>query len=273
MIMTGGAEEGIRAPLDLRACCEISYGHPLIRWFLGESLHPGGLNLTTRLANVAGIGSSATVLDVGSGSGASAVHLAKTLGCRVAGVTLEREGVLAGYELAKSGNVEDLVHFVQGPIQQFQMTPRSFDFAIMECVLSLIESKGEALSHLFGLLRPGGRLALSDVTVNGPLPPELRGISATVGCIGGALSLDDYAALLEEQGFDVVYRENRRGALSSLLRDIRRKLWIADVARRLGRLRVGGELLAEGKRLLTSAQAQVRKGVLEYGLLVARKPV
>ena len=94
-----------------------------------------------------------------------------------------------------------------------------------------------------------------------------------MGCIGGALSLDDYAALLEEQGFDVVYRENRRGALSSLLRDIRRKLWIADVARRLGRLGVGGELLAEGKRLLTSAQAQVRKGVLEYGLLVARKPV
>ena len=68
------------ASLDIRTCCATTYGHPFASWMLGESFHPGGLELTARLARLAGIGPETAVLDAGSGRGATAVHLAQTLG-------------------------------------------------------------------------------------------------------------------------------------------------------------------------------------------------
>ena len=85
--------------LDLNACCAVTYGHPLARALLGDSLHPGGLALTSRLAALMGIGATSNVLDAGSGLGATPVHLAHSKGCRVTAVTLEREGAVAGADL------------------------------------------------------------------------------------------------------------------------------------------------------------------------------
>ena len=259
------------ATLDLNACCSISYGHFAARWLLGQSFHPGGLRLTSGLAHLMGIQSSSEVLDAGSGRGASAVHLAQTVGCRVTGVTLEAEGVTAGYELAKGRGLEDCVDFVRGDIQQVELQDESFDFVLMECVLSILDRKGPTLSRLRGMLKPGGRVGLSDVTVAGRLPPELDGVLAAVGCIGGALSLGDHRALLEEQGFSVEHTEEREDALSTFLRDIGRKLLMAKVARKLGMLAIGESALAEGERILALAREQMYNNVLGYGLVVARK--
>jgi len=86
---------GMNAPqADLAACCVASYDYPATRWVLGDSWHPGGLPLTTRLAEAAGVGPGSLVLDAGSGRGATPVHLAKTIGCRVVGLTLEPGGPL-----------------------------------------------------------------------------------------------------------------------------------------------------------------------------------
>ena len=123
---------------ELTACCAITYSHPLARWVLGDSLHPGGLTLSARLARLAEIGPESVVLDVGSGRGASAVHLAKTIGCRVVGVTLEEDGYNAARESADRNGVGDRATFLKGDIRQADLEPESFDAVLMECVLSIL---------------------------------------------------------------------------------------------------------------------------------------
>ena len=258
--------------VDLNACCVISYGHPWVRWLLGDSLHPGGLALTSTLTRLMGVDSSSSVLDVGSGLGATAVHLARTAGCHVTAVTLEPEGVSAGNELAGRHGVEDRVEFIQGDILHFEPGVKKYDYVVMECVLSILEEKAAALRRLLGLIRPGGSLGLTDVTVSGLLPPELRGLIATVGCVGGALSLAEYATLLRDEGYVLEQTQDRREEASSFIQGIKGKLLMVEVARKLGKLPISDDTMAEGKRLLASVEEQVKRGVLGYGLLLARRP-
>ena len=256
---------------DLNTCCRVTYGHPAVRLLLGDSLHPGGLRLSTELAGLLGIGPSSTVLDAGSGLGATAVHLAQTIGCHVTGVTLEDDGVAAGCEIAARRGVEDRVRFMQGDLLFFDPGREQFDFIVIECVLSILPGKDTALRRLGGVLRPGGRIGLTDVTVSGPLPRELQGPLAAVGCVGGALSLEGYASLLEEEGFVVEHRQDRRDVSASFLGSIERKVLMAGIASKLGNLPIQNGVLTEARRLLALVQGLVAQGVLGYGLLVARK--
>lgn len=188
-------EAQITLELDLNTCCTSAYGHPWVRWLLGDSFHPGGLDLTSNLGEVMGIGRGSRVLDAGSGVGASAVHLARKFGCHVTGITLEETGVRAGCDLPADQGVEDLVEFTQGNLEECGQVAGGFDFVPVECVLSTLSDKSKALNRLFGLLKSGGTIGISDVTVSGPLPSELRSVLATVGCVGGALSLEGYGAV------------------------------------------------------------------------------
>ena len=257
---------------DLNTCCEVSYGYPLVRWVLGDSLHPGGLELTARLAGLMGVDSTSTVLDAGSGLGATAVHLARTVGCQVTAVTLEPEGAAVGREMAARHAVEGRVEFVQADILQFAPEAGEYDFVLMECVLSIFPDKPSALRRLVGALKPGGRLGLTDVTVSGPLPPDLTGLVATAGCVGGALSLAEYGSLVERAGLAVEHTEDCRKEAASFLESIRVKMVAAELASKLGKLPIGDGSIAAGERLLASVEQQLSSGVLGYGLLVASKP-
>ena len=219
-----------------------------------------------------GIRASSRVLDVGSGLGATAVHLSRTVGCRVTGVTLEEEGMAVGNELARREGVEDRVTWVCGDIQGVDLGARKFDFVLVECVLSILADKAGALRRLHGLLKSGGRLGLTDVTVRGTLPPRLQGLLATVGCVGGALSPAEYRGLLEAEGFVVERSEDCGAVVASFLQGIRGKLLVGEVASKLGKLPISEGALVEGQRLLESVEEQVERGVLGYGLVVGRKP-
>ena len=219
-----------------------------------------------------GIRASSRVLDAGSGLGATAVHLSRTVGCRVTGVTLEEEGMAVGNELARREGVEDRVTWVCGDIQEIDLGARKFDFVLVECVLSILADKAGALQRLHGLLKAGGGLGLTDVTVSGTLPPRLQGLLATVGCVGGALSLAEYRGLLEGEGFVVERSEDCGAVVASFLQGISGKLLVGEVASKLGKLPIGEGALAEGQQLLESVEEQVERGVLGYGLVVARKP-
>ncbi|MFQ5860653.1 MAG: methyltransferase domain-containing protein [Dehalococcoidia bacterium] len=258
--------------LDVNACCTASYSHPLARWLLGNSFHPGGLALTTRLAHLSGVKPMSRLLDVGSGGGASAVHLAKTIGCQVVGVTLEKDGTAAGYTLARKEGVEDQVTFIEGDIQEVELEAESFHVVLMECVLSILPGKAAVLRRLYGLLRPGGHLGLTDVTVNGTLTPELRGVLAVAGCVGDARPLEEYLALVEAQGFTIDQSQYLQETVSAFLRNITGRLLVVEAASKLGRLPVGDDVITAGKRVLAVVQELVLQGILSYGLVVAKKP-
>ena len=256
---------------DLLACCGEIYGHPLARWLLGVSMHPGGLALTEKLARRLGLGPHTRVLDLGCGQGATAVHLARTFGCRVVGLTLEASGVAAGREMARQGGVAGLVEFVQGDWSQAPLREGSFDVVLAECVLSILPDKDAALQHCHSLLEEGGRLGLSDITMNGPLPPELDSVLAYAGCLGGALALERYRHLAEAVGFQVESCQDLSEVAAGFLREISGKLLLAEAAAGLGKLPLDSELLRRAKEVLSALRGAVDKGVLSYGLLVAHR--
>lgn len=257
---------------ELAACCAISYSHPATRWLMGDSLHPGGLALTTRLGQLADIGPDSLVLDAGSGQGTSTVHLASTTGCRVVGVTLEEEGVAAGGRLAKGQGLQALVSFRQGNLLEMPLEADSFDVVLLECVLSILPDKPAALNRLRDALRPGGRLAVTDVTVNGPVPVELSGLLAVAGCVGDARPLSEYQDMIQAAGFTIDHTQDLPETASSFIRDIKGKMLMAEVAAKLGKLPIAGDVIQKAREALKAVENLVGQGTLGYGLLVARKP-
>ena len=257
---------------SVAACCANIYSHPAARWLMGESFHPGGLTLTERVASLAGISRGSRVLDAGSGRGASAVHLAKQLGCQVLGLTLEEEGVVAGQALAERECVTGQVAFRQGDILAAELEESAFDTVLMECVLSIVLDKRAALTRLAGALRPGGRLALTDVTVNGPLPAELQGVLAVAGCVGDARPLKEYRRLVEGAGLQVRTVEDLPEVAIATVRNVKTKLLMAEVGVKLGKLAVDQALIQQGKQVVDGVQRLIAEGTLGYGLLVATKP-
>ena len=162
--------------------------------------------------------------------------------------------------------------FIQGDIQKIELEPGSFHAVLMECVFSIVPDKAALLRRLHDLLRPGGRLGLTDVAVSGKLPPELLGVLAIAGCVGDARSLEEYRGLLEEEGFAIEQSQDLQETATSFLREIKGKLLLAEVVSKLSKLPVGGEAITEGKRVLAETQKLVRQGNLSYGLVIAQKP-
>lgn len=235
---------------ELLACYAASYSHPVAWWLLGGSLHPGGLALTGRLAEA----------------------LAQTRGCQVTGLTLEEAGVEAGRELARHHGVAEQATFRQGDAGAMAPAQGPFDAVILECVLSILPDKARALGRLHKLLRPSGRLGLTDVTVSGPLPQELQGLLAVVGCVGGARPLEEYRELVEAQGFVVDAARELPEVAGSFLREAKGKQLMAEIAVGLGKLSVSPQLIGQGRRLLAQVQELVSQGLLGYGMLTAHKP-
>ena len=199
------------------------------------------------------------------------MHLAKHLGCRVVGVTLEAAGADAGRALAHEHGVSALVEFRQGDLLDVALEDVGFDAVLMECVLSILSDKPAALARLTAALKPGGTLVVTDVTVSGELPADLRGVLAVAGCVGDARPLDDYRALLTDAGLELRHAQHEPGVVSAMLQQVRGRLLMADVARGLGKLAVDASLIARGRELLDRVQTLVDQGTLGYAVLAAGK--
>ena len=254
-------------------CCTILYSHPLASWLIGESLHPGGLALTDVLADIAEIGIDSRVLDVGCGHGSSSVHLAARRGCEVFGITLEAAGIVAAQKRAEAQGLSDVVCFEQADVHEYDAPSGRFDTVLMECVLSTLDRKHEALKRLNQLLTPGGRIALSDVTVRGELPEALSGVVASALCIGDALRLDEYVELVQSAGFRIITAEDVRDVAAQFVKRIRTALMMADVAVGLGKLNVSKESIKHVRDLIRVAQDSVEEDLLSYSIIVAEKAV
>lgn len=144
-----------------------------------------------------------TVLDLGSGGGIDCFMAAKKVGAagHVIGVDMTAEMLeKARLNQAKLGfkNVE----FRLGEIEHLPVADNTVDVIISNCVVNLSPDKPQVFREAFRVLKSGGKLALSDIVTNGPLPQEVKdSLSAWAGCVAGALDVKDYVADLEAAGF------------------------------------------------------------------------
>ena len=153
-----------------------------------------------------------TVLDLGSGGGIDVLLSAKRVGPTgfVFGLDMTDEMLaLAQENKAKAGATN--VAFLKGRIEDIPLPAASVDVVISNCVINLAADKSRVLRDAFRVLKPGGRFAVSDVIADGPVPDGLRqNMEAWVGCLAGALAIEEYQRLLEDAGFEDVSIEITR---------------------------------------------------------------
>ncbi len=144
-----------------------------------------------------------TILDLGSGGGIDVLLSAKRVGPtgKVYGLDMTDEMLeLARENQRKAGATN--VEFLKGTIEAIPLPSESVDVVISNCVINLSSDKDAVLREAFRVLKPGGRLAVSDVVVRGDVPAEIRrSMELWVGCIAGALEERDYTAKLQRAGF------------------------------------------------------------------------
>lgn len=170
------------------------------------SLVPDGANLGLGCGNpqaIASLQSGETVLDLGSGAGFDCFLAARQVGeaGRVIGVDMTPEMLSRARENARTGGFTN-VEFRLGEIEHLPVADQSVDVIISNCVINLSPEKPQVFREAFRVLRPGGRLAVSDMVTSVTLPPEVqKDLAMFTGCIAGAASLADLEHMLAEAGF------------------------------------------------------------------------
>ncbi len=147
-----------------------------------------------------------TVLDLGSGGGIDVILSAKRVGPTgtAYGVDMTDEMLALAQQNAREAGVSN-VHFLKGMIEQIPLPANSVDVVISNCVINLSVDKPAVLAEIGRVLRPGGRIGISDVVAEDELSPADRAERGSyVGCIAGALSRGEYEAGLEAAGFEEI---------------------------------------------------------------------
>ncbi len=254
----------------LKRCCALAYEGDWVRLLLGDTFHPGGRELTRGLVRAMALRPGDLVLDVASGTGATAVLLAREFGVMVNGVDLSERSIQAARRRAAEAGLDDAIRFVVADAERLPVVDRSVDAVVCECSMCLFPDKAVAAWELARVLRSGGRLGISDV-VAAPekLPEDLRGFAARVACLADARPLDEYAGLVEDAGLKVSRIENHDEALHELIERVDSRLAALEV---LDVARLSGVDFSGARRLLRIAAQSVRDGAVGYALLVAENP-
>jgi len=167
---------------------------------------PDGANLGLGCGNpvaIASLKEGEVVLDLGSGAGFDAFLASPKVGKtgRVIGVDMTPEMIKKARANANKGNYTN-VEFRLGEIEKLPVEDNSIDVIISNCVINLSPDKESVFNEAFGVLKPGGRLMVSDLVLVKELPEIIKeSVEAYVGCLAGAIMKDDYLSYIKKSGF------------------------------------------------------------------------
>jgi arsenite methyltransferase len=152
---------------------------------------------------LAELGEGEVVLDLGSGGGIDVLLSAQRVGPtgRAYGLDMTDEMLELARRNQREAGIEN-VEFLKGEIEAVPLPDASVDTIISNCVINLSSDKRRVFAEAYRVLRPGGRLAVSDIVVRGEVPAAARrSLELWAGCVAGALEEREYEALLAEAGF------------------------------------------------------------------------
>ncbi len=150
------------------------------------------------------------LVDLGSGGGIDVFLASLRVGStgKAIGIDMTPEMIERAQRAALQfgqGSCPPNVEFRLGQIEALPLDDQSVDCLTSNCVLNLVPDKLKAFREMYRVLKPGGRVAVSDIALKAPLPEELaQSVAAYVGCVAGAISITQYESLLPEAGFDAV---------------------------------------------------------------------
>ncbi len=209
------AKREISIPLNpLKCCCtkgDLSHDISRAVGYNEEELAsvPEGANLGLGCGNptaLASLKEGETVLDLGSGAGFDCFLAANAVGAtgQVIGVDMTSEMIEKARANARKGGYSN-VDFRLGELEHLPAADNSVDVIISNCVVNLTPDKAAVFTEAFRVLKPGGRLAVSDMVLLHELPDVVKqSVAAYVGCLSGAIMKDAYIATIRAAGFDEV---------------------------------------------------------------------
>jgi arsenite methyltransferase len=262
--VSGGPDAG-----TIKQCCARLYESEIVSRLLGDSFHPGGAALTERLGQLLDLTPGSLVLDAASGKGTSAVLIAQRFGCTVVGVDLSTRNVAHAAAEADRLGLGHQVSFRVGDTERLPIDDASVDAVICECAFCTFPDKQAAAGEFARVLKPRGRVGLSDITRAAGPAGELADLMAWVACLADACPVEAYAARLTDAGFIHVTAENHDEVLLEMIRSIGSRLFAADILRGLQKIDLEGMDLAAAKRMTKQALAAVNERRLGYALLRA----
>lgn len=267
------AFEQFNHPDDVKVCCAAVYDSPWTRLLLGDSFHPGGLALTTKIGQLLQLTPDDHVLDVAAGQGMSAIHLAQTFGCRVTGLEYSQKAVAAGQTAVAQAELSHLVTLQQGDAESLPFDAAHFDVLLCECAFCTFPNKPAAAAEMARVLKPNGRLGISDLTRQGELPPELNTLMAWIACIADAQPISTYQQYLENAGLSVTAVMKQDKALADMVKDVQGKVLGAELMVKLKKIAWPNADFSLAKTIAKSAAEQVGKGTLGYAVLIGTKGI
>ena len=241
------------------SCCGSSTVSPELGYEAGALAEiPAGADLSLGCGNplaLLELSEGETVLDLGSGGGIDCFLAAKRVGPtgHVIGVDMTPEMIDRARRNAASGGYGN-VEFRLGEIEHLPVEDASVDAVISNCVVNLVPDKAQVFRDVFRVLKPGGRLSVSDIVTLGEVPLAIRdSVDAYVACLSGAILRDEYLALMEDAGLeDVTITEARTFTIG----DVVAEDLVAEFAERSGATRAE---LEQAAALFQSVRVQARR--------------
>lgn len=262
---------GVVKAAEAKACCATAYSSDLVETLLGPAYHPGGLALTRRLVTATGLQPNERVLDIASGIGTTSLIAASEFGAQADGVDLSEANVKTARAGVVQRGLAGRVEFHHGDAEALPLRDATYDVVLCECALCTFPDKPTAVAEMARVLRPGGRVGLTDVTADqSNLPEALTSLLAWVACIADARPVDDYVGLLEHAGFVVDRVEPHNEALGRMVDQIEARLTLLRMT--------SPELIsefgldpAEVGKVIAATRDAVAAGALGYTLIVAHQ--
>ncbi|MGQ0521603.1 MAG: class I SAM-dependent methyltransferase [Actinomycetota bacterium] len=255
--------------MDVKLCCAAAYQRDAVALILGESYHPGGLDLTRRLGRALDLRRGQRVLDVASGPGATAFLLAAEFGVDVEGVDLGDQAVAGANAKAAASGLAGQVRFTVGDAERLPLDDESVDAVVCECAFCTFPDKATAAAEMARVLRPGGKIGITDVALDpNRLHDELRTLAGWVACLADARPVEQYVDLLAGAGLKVTLREDHDEALARMIEQIDARLMAFRMAKVPALEAIDFDTARQ--RVALAGQA-VRDGIAGYTLLVAEK--
>jgi SAM-dependent methyltransferase len=180
---------------------------------------------------LASLESGEVVVDLGSGAGFDALLAAPRLGesGRFIGVDMTPEMLERARTNAVNAGLARTVEFREGFIEDLPVASNTVDVVISNCVINLSPDKPQVFREAYRVLKPGGRLAVSDILLTEPLPPDIVKLAASwIACVGGASTEQEYLGHLREAGF-VEIEHTRTPAGNLMTADAQDPLWKAAI--------------------------------------------
>lgn len=190
----------------------------------------GGKASTGALAELATVTSESRVLDIGSGVGGPARHLAASIGCRVTGIDLVDANVEEANRRAEAEGVAHLATFITGDALDLPFEGETFDVVWGQDAWCHVPDKEKLIAEAARVLTPGGRVAFTDWVETGPMPMDARKTLLSAMAAPNTASIDDYRHYLSTKGFNILVAEDVSEVFTSQYREIMAGLENAQAA-------------------------------------------